>query len=44
MKTILIVEDDPNQGWLYEQELEEEGYRVLRAISEKQSRMESIIR
>lgn len=32
MKTVLIVEDDPNQGWLYEQELEEEGYRVLRAM------------
>ncbi len=31
MKTILVVEDDPNQGLLYEQELNDEGYRVLRA-------------
>jgi CheY-like chemotaxis protein len=31
MKTILVVEDDPNQGLLYEQELSDEGYRVLQA-------------
>jgi DNA-binding response OmpR family regulator len=31
MKTILVVEDNPNQGWLYEEELKEEGYHVLRA-------------
>jgi DNA-binding response OmpR family regulator len=31
MKTILVVEDDPNQGLLYEQELTDEGYHVLRA-------------
>jgi DNA-binding response OmpR family regulator len=31
MKTVLVVEDDPNQGLLYEQELESQGYRVLRA-------------
>ncbi|MCS6859845.1 MAG: response regulator [Abditibacteriales bacterium] len=32
MKTILVVEDDPHQGLLYEQELMDEGYRVLRAM------------
>jgi len=31
MKTILLVEDDPNLGALYEEELSDEGYRVLRA-------------
>ncbi|MCS6862173.1 MAG: response regulator [Abditibacteriales bacterium] len=33
MKTILLVEDDPNQGLLYEQELTDDGYRVLRAMN-----------
>lgn len=33
MKTILVVEDDPNQGLLYEQELTDEGYHVLRAMN-----------
>lgn len=33
MKTILVVEDDPHQGLLYEQELSDEGYRVLRAMN-----------
>jgi DNA-binding response OmpR family regulator len=31
MKTVLVVEDDPHQGLLYEQELTDEGYDVLRA-------------
>lgn len=31
MKTILVVEDDPNQSLLYEQELAEQGFRVLLA-------------
>ena len=31
MKTILVVDDDPNQGRLYEQDLSDEGYHVLRA-------------
>lgn len=33
MKTILLVEDDPNQGLLYEQELTDDGYHVLRAMN-----------
>jgi hypothetical protein len=33
MKTILVVEDDPNQSLLYEQELEDEGFHVLRAAN-----------
>lgn len=33
MKTILIVEDDPHQGLLYEQELTDDGYHVLRATN-----------
>lgn len=31
MKTILIVEDDPNQCLLYESELRNEGYEVVTA-------------
>ena len=31
MKTILLVEDDPNLGNLYDEELSDEGYHVLRA-------------
>jgi DNA-binding response OmpR family regulator len=31
MKTILVVEDDPMQAILYEEELHDEGYCVLRA-------------
>jgi DNA-binding response OmpR family regulator len=37
MKTILVVEDDPNQGLLYEQELMDEGYRVLRAMDGREA-------
>jgi CheY-like chemotaxis protein len=37
MKTILIVEDDPNQGLLYEQELGDEGYCVLRAVNGREA-------
>lgn len=33
MKTVLVVEDDQFQGLLYEQELTDEGYRVLRAVN-----------
>src|SRR5678815_918882 len=33
MKTILLIEDDPEQGLLYEQELTDEGYGVLRAMN-----------
>ncbi len=33
MKTVLVVEDDPRQGLLYEQELNDEGYQVLRAAN-----------
>jgi CheY-like chemotaxis protein len=31
MQTVLVVEDDPNQWLLYEEELNYEGYRVLHA-------------
>ena len=31
MKSILLVEDDPNLGNLYDEELSDEGYHVLRA-------------
>ncbi len=31
MKTILVVEDDKNQLFLYEQELSLEGYRIITA-------------
>lgn len=31
MKTILLVEDDDNERYLYERELREEGYRVMTA-------------
>ena len=31
MQTVLVVEDDPNQWLLYEEELSYEGYRVLHA-------------
>ena len=37
MKTILVVEDDKNQGLLYEQELEHEGYNVMLAINGKEA-------
>lgn len=37
IKTILIVEDDPNQGLLYEEELSDEGYRVLRATNGREA-------
>ncbi len=37
MKTILVVEDAPNQGLLYEQELTDEGYRVLRAMDGREA-------
>jgi DNA-binding response OmpR family regulator len=33
MKTLLIVEDDPNLRLLYEEEFREEGYHVLTAAS-----------
>ena len=39
MKTILVVEDDPHQGVLYEQELTDEGYRVLRAMDGREAIM-----
>lgn len=31
MKTILVVDDDPNQLLLYKQELRSEGYHVITA-------------
>ena len=31
MKTILLLEDDPNLGALYQEELSDEGHRLLRA-------------
>jgi CheY-like chemotaxis protein len=37
MKTILVVEDDKNQGLLYEQELKHEGYNVMLAINGKEA-------
>lgn len=37
VKTILIVEDDPHQGLLYEQELTDEGYQVLRATNGREA-------
>jgi DNA-binding response OmpR family regulator len=33
MKTILVIDDDPEQGLLYEQDLSDAGYRVLRAMN-----------
>ena len=33
MKTVLVVEDDPRQGLLYEQELSDEGYQVVRTTN-----------
>ena len=37
MKTILVVEDDKNQRLLYEQELIDEGYRVILASDGKEA-------
>ncbi len=37
MKTILLVEDDRQCGLLYEEELSESGYRVLRAMDGPQA-------
>ena len=37
MKTILIVDDDENQILLYEQELTEEGYRVILATDGREA-------
>lgn len=37
MKTILVVEDDKNQGLLYEQELGLEGYNVMLARDGKEA-------
>ncbi len=33
MKTILLLEDNPNLGALYQEELSEAGYHTLRAVS-----------
>ncbi|MFO7946557.1 MAG: response regulator [Armatimonadota bacterium] len=33
MPTVLVVEDDPNQRLLYQEELTEQGYEVLEAAS-----------
>jgi DNA-binding response OmpR family regulator len=35
MKTILLVENDPNLGALYQEELGEAGYHTLRATSRR---------
>ncbi len=37
VKTLLIVEDDNNQRFLYEKELTEDGYRVLLAGNGKEA-------
>ena len=37
MHTILVVEDDPNQEYLYEEELREEGYQVLCAANGREA-------
>lgn len=37
MKTVLVVEDDKNQGLLYEQELSIEGYNVMLARDGKEA-------
>ncbi|HHT9125002.1 MAG TPA: response regulator [Candidatus Brocadiia bacterium] len=37
MKTVLVVEDDKNQGLLYEQELSLEGYNVMLAKNGKEA-------
>ncbi len=37
MKTILVVEDDPHLGALYQEELSEAGYHTLRAVSGREA-------
>ncbi len=37
MKTVLIVDDEKNLRWLYEQELRDEGYRVFIAENGEQA-------
>jgi CheY-like chemotaxis protein len=37
MKTVLVVDDEENQRLLYEEELREEGYRVVLAANGKEA-------
>ncbi len=37
MKTIFLVEDNPNLGALYQEELDEIGYHTLRALNGREA-------